>query len=562
MSWTNTGCTPAASLAARLAATAGLMLVVACSAPGPLDYPARRYVGVDVCHQAITTSSPEAQEWFDQGLTLMYGFNHAEAIRSFAEAARIDPDCTMAWWGLAIASGTDLNDGYMSEDDSRRAYDAAIQAVRTSGNKTPVEAALAYAAASRYAWPPPENRRELDEAYADAMGDIYARNRTNPDIATLYADSLMLLQPWDYWTAEGEPKGRVMEAVTALEAALSVDPQHAGAAHYLIHALEAGQPERAEAAADELASRVPGAGHLLHMPSHIYVHLGRYADSSDANERAIIADLQYFEATDDPGFYMLYYAHNVHMLAFSAMMEGREALAVQAAEQLVRDIPEEFIEEQTAFVDGLMATPLHVAIRFGRWQEILDTPEPPSYRKLSLAQWHYARGVAFSATGHTEEARAELVALERVAPTVPEGWRAGSNPASMVLELSQAMLRGELLWREGKQDEAFEVLRAGVELEDSMVYDEPPGWMQPVRHAFGALLMAADEPIEAEEVYRMDLERNPGNGWALLGLEQALRAQGRDREASAIAGELATAWARADVNATSSCFCEPATVSS
>jgi tetratricopeptide (TPR) repeat protein len=549
------------AIARRLAACALLALVAACSTPGPLDQPAKRYEGVDVCHQAITTTSPEAQAWFDQGLTLMYGFNHGEAIRSFAEAARLDPDCTMAWWGLAHASGTDLNDNSMTEDDQRRAYDASIKAVRTSGNKTPVEAALAYAISTRFSWPPPPDRRVLDEDYAAAMGEIYTRFRRHPDIATLYAESLMLLQPWDYWTADAQPKGRITDAIEALEIALSVQPDHAGAAHYLIHALEAGDPERAEAAADQLAGRVPGAGHLLHMPSHIYVHVGRYPDSSDVNERAVAADLAYYETAGDPGFYMLYYAHNVHMLAFSAMMEGREQVAVEAAEQLVRDIPDSFIREQTALMDGLMATPLHVAIRFGRWEAILEEPKPPTYRKLSLAQWHYARGVAFSATGRTEEARKELAAFESVAPTVPEDWRAGSNPASMVTDLAHYMLRGELLWREGKTEEAFEIMREGIALEDSMVYDEPPGWMQPVRHAYGALLMADNRPREAEEVYRLDLERNPDNGWSLLGLELALRAQGRESEATAIESAKDKAWARADIAATSSCFCEPAPVS-
>ncbi len=535
-----------------------IAFTVSCAAPGPLDYAPKRYEGVDTCELEVTTSSPEAQEWFDQGMAFMYGFNHEEAIRSFAEAARLDPDCTMAWWALAHASGTDLNNGYMSEDDSRRAYDASRKAVRTSGDKPAMEAALAYAAAIRFTWPHPEDRGELDEAYAEAMGDVYERFGDHPDIATLYADSLMLLQPWEYWTVDAQPVGRILEAVSALERALRTEPDHAGASHYLIHALEAGDPARAEAAADRLATRVPGSGHLLHMPSHVYVHLGRYADSTDANQRAVAADLAYFAASGEPDFYTLYYAHNVHMLAYSAMMEGREQVAVDAAAQLVRDIPEEFIEQESAFIDGLMATPYHVSIRFGRWQEVLDAPQPPEWRIFSLAQWHYARGVALSATGRTEQARVELAAFERIAPTVPDEWLAGSNPAGMVLQLAEAMLRGEILWREGKADEAFEVLAAGVAVEDSMVYDEPPGWMQPVRHAYGALLMADDRAEQAEAVYRADLTRNRNNGWALLGLEQALRAQGRAQEATAIAVSKQQAWARSDMNATSSCFCEPA----
>ena len=550
------------TLRSVLTALGWLAFAAACASPGPLDSPAKRFEGVNACHLTVTTDSPEAQAWFDQGLTLMYGFNHEEAIRSFAEATRLDPNCTMAYWGLAHASGTDLNNAWMSEDDKRRAYDAALAAVRTSGDKPPMEAALAYAIATRFSWPPPTDRRELDEDYAATMADVYARFPNDPNIAALYAESLMLLQPWDYWTADGQPKGRIPDAVAALESALRTEPEHAGASHFLIHALEAGDPARAEAAADELANRVPGSGHLLHMPSHIYVHIGRYPDASDANQKAIIADTEYLESTENPGFYLLYYAHNLHMLAYSAMMEGREDLANEAAQQLIRDIPEHFIEENTSFIDGLMSTPLHVAVRFGRWNKILAEPQPPAYRKLSLAQWHYARGIALSALGRPEAAAKELAALERTAPTVPEGWRAGSNPASMVLELSQAMLRGELLWRQGKAEEAFEVLREGVAKEDAMVYDEPPGWMQPVRHAYGALLMADNRLKEAEDVYRLDLEHNPGNGWSLLGLEQALRAQGRHAEAQAIDSALAMAWARADIQAESSCFCEPSNASS
>ncbi len=535
-----------------------LAVVAACaSTPDALDFAARRYDGVDVCRREISTDSAEAQAWFDQGLTLLYGFNFDEARRSFAEAARLDPDCTMAWWGLAHSSGTDVNDPSMTEEECRVAYDAAMRAVRTSGDKTPLEAALAYAEATRFAWPPPEDRKELDEAYAVAMGDVYARYGDNPDVATLYAESLMLLTPWEYWDEDLKPKGRVPEAIAALERALGTEPDHAGACHFLVHALEVGDPRRAEAAADLLAERVPGSGHLLHMPSHIYVHIGRYADGADCNERAVAADHAYFEAGAPEGNYMGYYAHNVHMLAYCAMMEGRERTATDAAAELDASIPEDFIRENPAWVDGLMSTGLHVAVRFGRWDEILETPEPPSFRKMSVAQWHYARGVAFSATGRTEEARRELAAFERAKPEVPEDWLAGANPATTVLELAHAMLKGELLWREGRAEEAFAELRAGVEAEDAMHYDEPPGWMQPVRHALGALLMADGRAEEAEAVYRADLERNPGNGWSLLGLEQALTAQGRLAEAATFAAEKDRAWARADMDATSSCFCEP-----
>jgi tetratricopeptide (TPR) repeat protein len=534
-----------------------LVVLVGCAAPTPLDHPAMLYTGVDVCHRQVTTTSVEAQSWFDQGLTLFYGFNHDEATRSFHQATLLDPDCSMAWWGLAIASGPDLNDSQMSPQDYRRAFDAAQQAVATSAAATPQEQALAAAIATRYCWPPPEDREQLDAAYAAAMQGAWEAHPQDPEVATLYADSLMALQPWDYWTPEGEAKGRIEEAVVALEGALEITPAHAGACHFLVHALEAGDPKRAEAAADHLVDKVPGAGHLLHMPSHIFVHLGRYADASDVNESAIAADRAYFRIAPDPGFYILYHAHNLHMLAFSAMMEGREAVAMQAALDLERDIPAGFVREATSFVDGLMTTKLHVLVRFGHWEEILREPAPPAYRLLSVAQRHYARGVALSALGRTSEARVELVAFESAAAAVPEDWKVGANDSKEVLGLAHAMLRGELLWREGEQDEAFEVLQAGAQLEDQLVYDEPPGWMQPVRHAYGALLMAADHAARAAAVYREDLERNPGNGWSLLGLQKALAAQGSSGEAASVAADLALAWERSDVEANSSCFCEP-----
>ncbi|RKY22081.1 MAG: hypothetical protein DRQ55_02195 [Planctomycetota bacterium] len=534
-----------------------LLPLAGCAAPSPLDSPALRYGDVDVCGREVTTSSPEAQAWFDQGLTLLYGFNQDEATRSFHAATQADPGCAMAWWGLALASGIDLNDPDMSEQDCRRAHDAAQRALAESDGASELERALIEALATRYAWPAPDDRGELDQAYADAMQSVFARFGEDPDVCTLYADALMCMQPWDYWTAEGEMKGRVGEAIDALERALTGAPDHAGACHYLIHACEAGQPERAEPAADRLADRVPGSGHLLHMPSHIYVHVGRFADASDCNVAAIAADHRYFETAPARGNYMLYYVHNVHMLAFAAMMEGREQVAMDAARELEREVPLDVIEEMAPFVDGLMSTPLHVMVRFGHWEQILREPEPADFQLFSRANYHYARGVALSALGRTQEARVERAAFEQAAAAVPEDWRAGSNPSSDVLQIAGHMLAAELLWREGHVDDAFVHMAAGAAVEDAMVYDEPPGWMQPVRHAWGALLMADGRHADAEQVYRDDLARNPGTGWSILGLEQALRAQGQDAAADRAAAELALVWKRADVQATSSCYCEP-----
>jgi tetratricopeptide (TPR) repeat protein len=518
---------------------------------------ARLYDGFGGYHRAVTTSVPEAQRWFDQGLQFLYGFNHDEAIRSFEEAGRIDPQCAMTWWGAGYAHGLHINNMEMSDQASRAGFEATEQALARLDQASPVEAALIRALAERYEWPAPEDRKPLDQAYADAMERVWREHRTDPDVGALYAESLMNLQPWDYWTKDGEPKGRASEIVAVLEEVLRLDPEHPGANHFYIHAVEASrQPERAVAAADRLSGLVPGAGHLVHMPSHIYTRVGRYGDAADTNERAIAADRAYFALAPPPDFYSLYFVHNVHFLAYAAMMEGRKEKALEAARRLEKEVPADFLEHRTSIADGLMATPLHVMVRFGMWSEILAEPEPAAFRLLTRAQRHYARGVALSALGRTAPARAEMAAFERVAATVPAEWTVGNNDSQDVLALSRKMLEGELLFREGKHDESFAVLREAAALEDQLVYDEPPGWMQPVRHALGALLMSDERWAEAEAVYREDLAKNPENGWSLLGLEQALRAQGREAQAAELGARRAIAWKRADVRPTSSCYCE------
>ncbi len=532
----------------------------ACRGPAPAVAAsgARLYDGFGGYHRAVSTESRLAQRWFDQGLQLLYGFNHDEAIRSFEEAARLDPGCAMAWWGAGYAHGLHINRPEMSEEASRAGYEAARRALALVERAAPAEQALIRALAERYAWPAPADRKALDQAYAAAMEAAWREHPDDPDVGALFAESLMNLQPWDLWTQAGEPKGRALEIVATLEAVLRLCPPHPGANHFYIHTVEASRsPERAVASADRLVDLVPGAGHLVHMPSHVYTRIGRYADAADANERAIAADRAYFAQAPAPDFYSLYFVHNVHFLAYAAMMEGRRDKALEAARRLEAEVPPEFLEQHAAIADGLMATPLHVMIRFGMWDAILAEPEPPAFRRLSRVQRSYARGVALSALGRTAEAREEQVRFEALAADVPADWTVGNNSSGEVIALARKMLAGELLFREGRLDEAFAALREGVALEDALVYDEPPGWMQPVRHALGALLMAAERFGEAEQVYRADLAKNPENGWSLLGLDQALRAQGGHApEAAVLAGRRARAWRRADVQPTSSCYCE------
>ncbi|MCP3914143.1 MAG: hypothetical protein GY711_01140 [bacterium] len=547
--------------AIRPALLAVVLFAASACKSSPAEVPlALSYPGFDGYHRAVTTSNPEAQRWVDQGVQLLYGYNHDEAIRTFGEAARVDPDCAMAWWGIAYANGLHINNPKMSEAQSKAAYDAAQEALRCIPFASPSETALIRAVAERYAWPVPEDRGPLDQAYADAMQAAYAAHADDPDVGALYAESLMNLQPWDLWTHAGEPKGRVLEIVDVLEHVMKISPKHPGANHFYIHTVEASRsPERAVPAADRLVDLVPGSGHLVHMPSHVYARVGRYADAADANERAIAADRAYFALAPEPDFYSLYYLHNVHFLAYAAMMECRPTTALEAARSIETDAPAAFLRDFVQFADGLMPTLFHVQIRFGMWEEILAEPEPPAWRMLSRAMRHYARGVAFSALGRTDEAAGELAAFDEVAARVPEDWTIGNNAAHTVLPLARGMLIGELRFREGKHDEAFAALRRAAREEDGLVYGEPPGWMQPVRHALGALLMSAGRYDEAAATYRTDLDRNPENGWSLLGLELALRANGDNEGASAALGRRRAAWKRAEVQPTSSCYCEPGT---
>lgn len=518
----------------------------------------RLYDNFGTYHRAISTSSPEAQMWFDQGIQLLYGFNHDEAIRSFRAAAEADSNCAMAWWGIAYAAGLHINNPAMSEKQSTIAWEATQEALARIEHASAVEQALIRAVAERYTWPIPEDRAPLDQAYAAAMERAWKAYPNDPDVGALYAESLMNLQPWDLWTKDGQPKGRTLEIVATLERVMEIKPNHPGANHFYIHAVEASPtPERAVVAAERLGSLVPGSGHLVHMPSHIYIRVGRFEEAVLSNQRAVAADRAYFAVAPEPDFYSLYYVHNIHMLAYAAMMNGQSKVAIQAARELERDIPQGFLREWAFIADGFMPVVYHVLIRFGKWEEVLAEPAPPDWRYLSVASWRYARGVSFSALGKVEEAKQELASFEMAAAAIPDHWMVGNSKASDVMNVARQMLIGELAYREGRLDEAFAALRKGVEFEDQLAYDEPPDWMQPVRHALGALLMGAGRYAEAEQVYRDDLAKNNENGWALLGLSNALRAQGRTDEANLCLAKRDVLWANADVSPTSSCYCEP-----
>lgn len=542
-----------------LAALAGCQTTADDLAPATAG--ARIRPGFEAYHRAASTSSPEAQAFLDQGLQWLYGFNDDEAIRCFRRAAELDHACALAWWGIAYANGINVNDPVLSEREARDAWHAVQEALARKDGASPVERELIDAVAARYAWPQPAEQKPLEEAYAAAMERVWRAHQDDADVGALYAEALMNLQPWDYWTRDGAPKGRASEIVATLERVIELDPDHPGALHYYIHAVEASKrPELAEAAADRLVRLVPGSGHLTHMPSHTYVRVGRYADAADANALAVAADRSYLADAPEQDYYGLYIAHNLHFLAFASMMEGRHEAATAAARALETDVPATFLERYPQIADGWLAAAPHVLVRFGKWSEILALPDYPKSRPVSRAMRRYARSIANSALGEVDAARAEIAAFEREAARTPTDWTIGFNPAHAVYPLARKMMAGELAFREGDHERAFAELRAGVAIEDELLYDEPPSWLQPTRHALGALLMAAGRYREAEEVYEADLAKNPKNGWALLGLEQARRRLGETEGLDELARLRAKAWKRADVVATSSCYCEPGAV--
>jgi len=538
--------------------TVGVVALTGCQKEAPPSNGGLIYEGFGNYERKISTESESAQEWFNQGMQLMYGFNHDEAIRSFEQAAAADPSSPMPWWGIAYCNGMNINDPEMTEERSRVAWEASQEAIARIDAASPVEAALIGAVSERYAWPAPEDRGELEQRYADAMEAVYEEFPDDPDVAALFAEALMDLQPWDYWAAAGEPKGRTEEFVGIIERALETHPLHPGANHFFIHAIEASsEPDRAIEAADRLTEIVPGSGHLVHMPSHIYIRVGRYADAAQSNIEAIEVDRAYLAKAPTPGMYAAYYGHNLHFLAFASMMSGNFEQAIQAARDLEAEMPESAVREFAGLIEGIMPATFHVLIRFGKWEQILEEPEYPEWRLVSRAVRRYARSIANSALGRTEEARVELEAFEEAMAEVPEEWWIFNNRVDQVLPIARAMINGELLFREGRREEAYAILREGVAAEDALVYDEPPGWMLPVRHALGALLMADERYAEAEAVYREDLRRNRDNGWSLTGLKLALQEQERGTEAEELTMRLARAFNDADTRPSSSCYCEP-----
>jgi tetratricopeptide (TPR) repeat protein len=518
------------------------------------------YEGLGHHHRTVTTTSPLAQRYFDQGLTWSYAFNHDEAIRSFKKVAELDPACAMAWWGIALCNGPHINNPLVPEERAAAAWAALQKAVAAKANAAPVERALIEALGKRYADPAPADRGTLDRAYAQAMGKVWKAYPNDSDVGTLYAEAMMDLRPWDLWTQNRQAQPGTAEILAVLEEVLRLDPDNPGANHLYIHAVEpSSHPEKATAAAERLEDLVPAAGHLVHMPSHVYVLTGRWGDASRQNVLAVQADRAYRKIAPRQGFYHVYMLHNHHMLAFAAMMEGRSTVAIQAAREVVGSVPQDYMKQEAALVDPYMGAVYDALKRFGRWDDILREPAPPSHLPITTAMWRMNRAVAYAAKGQVALALQERAAFRSAAAQVPHDAVMAINPAADILKIAKHFLNGEIAYRRRNIARAVRELKKAIAIEDQLRYMEPPEWMQPVRHTLGAVLLSAGRHEEAEKVYREDLEEWPKNGWSLYGLGRCLRARGAMKEAEIVEGRFRAIWSSADAPIGSSCMCVPKT---
>ena len=510
---------------AAMSAALALAWPLAASAHGE-KHGVRLYDNLGEHHYAITTRAPQAQRYFDQGLRLYYAFNHAEAIRAFEEVTRLDPASPMGYYGIALSLGPNINLP-MDADAARAAYAATQQALARIANASAREQALIRALARRYTADAPAERAALDKAYADALREVVRRFPGDLEARTLFAEALMSLSPWNYWTRDGKPRGSTPELLAQLEHVMAKNPDHPGANHFYIHAVEAMYPERAVAPAERLAGLMPGAGHIVHMPGHIYIRVGRYADAIEANEHAIHADETYIrDANPAMGIYVAgYYPHNYDFLAFAASMIGRERQAIAAAEKMVTLIAPEMLRAPgMAFAQKHFTRHLEMKVRFSRWQDILRAEAPPADAPFARAMWHYARGRANAALGNVPAAEADLAQLRAARDDKAlAAERLEFNTAGQILGIAAEVLAGHLAQAKDDEAAAIDHLRAAARIEDELTYGEPPEWSVPVRQELGRVLVEAGRLAEAEQAFREDLMRFPKNTWSLAGLQQASR---------------------------------------
>ena len=500
-------------------------------------------------HFPISTKNSKAQAFFDQGLRLTYAFNHAEAHRSFMEAARQDPSSAMAYWGQAYTLGPNINDALPDDERKTKAFEALTRATELMNEASPKEKALINALRARYSSDLSADLAELNTSYMEVMKKVQGQFAEDADIQTLYAAAVMNTMPWNYWDNDGNPMPNTEDAKKALESAISINSNHPGAHHYYIHMVELPKPDLAVPSADRLGSLMPAAGHLVHMPSHIYIRVGRYKDAVESNQNAILADEDYISQCFSQGMYPLgYYPHNIHFLWSASSLLGDSETAIEAAKKTAEKVPLGELET-LPFLQDFASTPLLAYTRFGKWNQILTIPYPgDKYKHLKLI-WHYSRGIAFLRKDNIKEANEELFALETMLkdPGLEEVVANYTNPSSEIAKVAHKVLAAEVSAYEGELTEAISLLEQAVELEDMLIYSEPSPWHIPTRQSLGYFLMKDGQFDAAEKVYREDLNNIRQNGWSLMGLHNSLKAQGKDEEAGQIKMEFDKAWEHADI---------------
>jgi tetratricopeptide (TPR) repeat protein len=514
--------------------------------------------GLGDFHRKATTSSAEAQKFFDQGMRFLWAFNHDESTRSFAKAAELDPRCAICYWGVALTVGPNYNLPMMAQPRAKVAWEALGQAEKHSSQASPPEQALIAALGKRYAGPvalDPSNEMPVLAAYASAMKVVARKFPNDLDVQTLYAEAMMNLNAWKLWALDGKPAPGTREILATLESVLKRDPGHPGANHYYIHAVEASpDPGRGLAAAERLGGMMPASGHLDHMPAHIMERVGRYEEACEANRRGIRADLAYLSKTKPLDYYNLVYtAHNYQFLAFSAAMEGRSAEAFEAVRRARNFVTDDLIATMPG-MDWPFSEAYSVLVRFGRWDEMIAAPPPNPRFKALAGGYLYARATALAARGRVAQAKRAVGDLEKLAREMPDDTAAGFNTAKDVLAVGVLVAKARIADTQNEPGEAINLLQRAVAKEDRLAYDEPADWFFPVRHLLGAELLKAGRPTEAEAVYRADLKQHPANGWALAGLSAALNADKRSEAAAKAHSQMEAAWKNADLKLVSSAF--------
>jgi tetratricopeptide (TPR) repeat protein len=525
---------------------AALLCVISAAqehAPAPKTRAVTLVNGLGNLHHPVSTKNPQAQKFFDQGLRYIYAFNHDEAARSFQHAGELDPKLAMAFWGVAEAVGPNYNDP-ADPDRFKRAHDAVQKAVELSASASASEQAYIGALAKRFPADPNSDLKKAAQDYHEAMREVVREFPDDLDAATLFAESAMNLHPWGLWHIDGTPQAGTEEIVSTLESVLKRDPNHLGAIHYYIHTVEASAaPERALAPANRLATLAPGAGHIVHMPAHIYIRTGDYQAAVKANEQAAVVDRAYIKASGAQGIYpMMYYSHNLHFIAMCAAMNGNYLEAKKNADLLMNNIR---AHVQDMPLEGFTTIPLAVEVRFHHWNEILKTPQPDASLKTATIFWHFARGMALAGTGKVKEAAAEYKVVadaEAATPADAIFQMPINNKTKDVLRIAEDVLGAQLAMKNKEMDTAIQRLREAVALQDKLNYNEPADWFFPVRESLGAALLKNGDASGAEKVFREDLDRNLRNPRSLWGLHQALLQQHREYDAGFIQSQFETSW--------------------